>query len=88
MSNAPSLKQLTAALSDAGSAHHEYESNYLNGVRDEQWPGWYAAFVLGRLGEFTTPTQLTQWLETAPSDNNWAKDAAQFVLTQLNQNQQ
>ena len=46
----------------AGQAHHDYEAHFLRGVRDEHWAGWYAAYVLGRLGDFTTPTMLTQQL--------------------------
>lgn len=76
-------EQLTDALVAAGKSHHDYESNYLNGVRDEQWPGVYAAYVLGRLGDFTTPTRLARWLEAAPNDDAWAVGAARYVLDQL-----
>ena len=63
----PQFSELAAALKAAGSAHHEYEQSVLNGVFDEQWPMFYAAFVLGRIGEFTTPSALTYWLEEVPS---------------------
>ena len=43
----PQFSELAAALKAAGSAHHEYEQSVLNGVFDEQWPMFYAAFVLG-----------------------------------------
>lgn len=79
MTNAPEEDELRAALSAAGSAHHDYESRYLGGVRDEQWPGWYAAYVLGRLGDFATPTDLARWLEDAPSEGVWAESAAVYV---------
>lgn len=79
----PSQSELQQALRDAGSAHHEYEVVTLNGVRDEHWPGFYAAYVLGRLGDFTTPSTLSQWLEEAPGRDNWAEAAAKYVLSKL-----
>ena len=80
MISPPAAEQLREALAAAGGAHHEYESNYLGGVRDEQWIGWYAAYVLGRLGDFTTPTALTQWLEQVPAEGDWPTNAAAHVL--------
>lgn len=79
----PTFEQLAKALKAAGSAHHEYESNALKGERDEQWPGWYAAYVLGRLGDFTTPTQLAIWLDDAPAKEDWVTSAATAVLKKL-----
>ncbi|MEM7539033.1 MAG: hypothetical protein AAF639_43145 [Chloroflexota bacterium] len=76
-------QQLCEALSAAGSAHHNYESNHLGGVRDAQWAGWYAAYVLGRLGEFTTPTMLTELLQAAPGDGDWSANAAAHVFSSL-----
>lgn len=75
--------QLQDALSAAGSAHHEYEVNYLNGVRDEMWAGFYAAFVLGKLGDFAKPTELTRWLEEAPAGSNWVADAVEYLIVKL-----
>ncbi len=82
MSGLPTLDALRAALAAAGSAHHEYEMNALQGERDAQWPGWYAAYVLGRLGDFASPSDLTAWLEAAPSSDDWASSAAAYVLEQ------
>lgn len=79
----PTQEKLHAALTAAGRAHHEYETNALNGERDEQWPGWYAAYVLGRLGDFTPPSLLAKWLEEAPPGDNWAPFAAAAVLTEI-----
>ena len=73
--------RLREALSAAGSAHHDYESKFLGGARDEQWAGWYSAYVLGRLGDFTTPTILTRWLKEAPSEGDWARNAASHVVS-------
>ena len=83
MSSLISKEQLQAALSAAGSTHHEYEVNYLSGVRDEQWAGFYTAYVLGKLGGFAQPTELTRWLEEAPAGNSWAADAADYVIGKL-----
>ena len=79
----PSRDNLTKALGHAGSAHHDYEQNTLGGKRDEQWSGFYAAFVLGRVGDFAAPSALSQWLEEAPAGENWAVSAANYVLSHL-----
>ena len=78
-----SQQDLEAALRAAGSAHHDYEQNTLSGTRDEYWPGFYAAYVLGRLGDFVTPSSLVPWLENAPESDDWAAAAAAHVLVQL-----
>jgi len=79
----PSLDQLRQALSAAGTAHHDYEQGVLNGQRDELWSGFYAAYVLGKFGNFATATELSRWLEAAPSGGDWAAQAANFVLAKL-----
>ncbi len=83
MKHIPSTDDLRTALAAAGAAHHEFEQNYLQGIRDEQWSGWYAAFVIGRLGAFATPTELTHWLEKSPGGEDWASTAATYVSRQL-----
>jgi hypothetical protein len=83
MADRPTRKALQEALSAAGHAHHEYQVEVLAGVRDEQWAGWYAAYVLGRLGDFTTPIRLTEWLGAAPSADDWPGAAASYVMEQL-----
>ena len=79
----PTKEQLIQILSAAGSAHHDYESNFLQGARDEQWAGWYAAFILGRLGDLTTPTLLTRWLEEVSGEGDWSESAAAHLLSRL-----
>ena len=59
-------------------------NNYLDGKRDTQWAGWYAAYVLGQLGEFATPTALTHWLENLSSKTDWPSAAAEHVHHQIN----
>ena len=83
MISAPKEQQLRQTLSAAGSAHHDYESNFLDGARDEQWAGWYSAYVLGRHGDFTTPTLLTQWLEEVSGEGDWSENAAAHVLSRI-----
>jgi hypothetical protein len=79
----PSKEDLAKALGDAGSAHHEYEQVTLGGKRDEQWSAFYAAYTLGRIGDFATPSALSQLLEEAPAGKNWAVSAANYVLSRL-----
>jgi hypothetical protein len=42
-------EQLAGLLREAERAHGEYEREL--GRRDEDWPGWYARYILERLGE-------------------------------------
>jgi len=79
----PGAEELRSVLADAGSVHHDYESVFLKGERDPQWPGFYAAFVLGRLGGFTSPSTLTEWLQDAPAGEDWAKSASRYVVERL-----
>lgn len=70
-------------MAAAGSAHHTFERDYLNGARDEQWAAFYTAYLLGRLGDFAAPPSLTRWLESAPAGDDWADSAATHVLGRL-----
>lgn len=79
----PAVEELTEALRAAGSAHHEYEQTVLHGVRHEEWAAFYAAYVLGRLGDFVKPSVLSGLLTEAPLADNWAESAAAHVLTEL-----
>jgi hypothetical protein len=79
----PSKEDLEKTLADAGAAHHEYEQATLGGKRDEQWSGFYAAYALGRVGDFASPSALSRWLEEAPGGEQWAASAASYVLSRL-----
>jgi len=79
----PSDSAIAEALAAAGSAHHEYEQTALKGVRDELWAGFYAAFVLGRLGDFTATSRLAALLEEVDAPSNWSQAAAEHVATRL-----
>ena len=83
MADLPSKSALAQALSAAASAHHEYERTALKGVRDDLWAGFYAAFVLGRLGDFAAASRLAALLEEVDAPSNWSEAAAEHVLTQL-----
>lgn len=74
------VDELAAALRAAAEAHHELEEHALAGERDEQWAAFYAAFVLGRIGPFTTPSRLTALLAEVDTPDDWAPAAAAHVL--------
>ena len=80
----PSKANLERALRDASRSHHNYEDNVLDGVRDKYWSGWYAAYVLGRLGDFTSPTVLSSLLESVSGDADWYLNASNLIYMELN----
>jgi len=61
MADAMKEEKLIQTLKEAADAHHEYEDGALKGQLDTQALGWYAGFVVGRLGDFATPSALTEW---------------------------
>lgn len=79
----PTQEALAEVLAAAGAAHHNYEVGLLGGQRDENWAGFYAAFALGRLGDFATASTLSRWLTEAPSGDNWPALAASHALDAL-----
>lgn len=79
----PSHEQIVVALQAAGTAHHDFEVNALQGRRDERWSGWYAAYLLGRLGDFVAPTVLAGWLAEAPTSDDWSRTAADYIRERL-----
>lgn len=74
---------LMKALEDAADHHHEFEQEYFQGERDQQWAGWYVAYLLGKLGPFVSPALLTRWLETVPSADDWVTKAGSFIFSEL-----
>jgi len=46
-------EELAELLREAAKAHHAYEQGLAG--RDEDWPGWYAAFILERLRSSSSP---------------------------------
>ena len=72
-------------MSDAGTAHHEYQQVILKGVNDIYWPGFYAAYLLGRLGNIVEPSTLTRWLEESSEWDNWVETTANVFLERLDE---
>lgn len=84
---------LIKILRDAGNSHGDYETHILNGVYDENWPQWYAAFMVGALGlDVIRPAQLTRLLTAAHKahqaqarDSDWAEFYADYILENIGQ---
>ena len=58
---------LEALLAEAEAAHGVYETTELNGVYDEDWPAWYAAYAVDHgidaiLGREVSADELAQSL--------------------------
>jgi hypothetical protein len=83
MADLPGRESLAEALGAVGRIHSDYERVLLKGVRDEFWSGFYAAFVLGRLGEFADASRLAQLLEEVDAPEDWSAAAAAYVLRKL-----
>ena len=74
---------LASTLAAAASAHDEYERTVLRGVVDPNWSGFYAAYVLGRLGDFVPAGRLAVLLSEVEDDPGWETAAADHVLMKL-----
>ena len=83
MADLPSRSALAEVLAAAGALHEDYEKVVLKGVRDQLWAGFYAAYALGRLGEFTASSRLAALLEQVEAAGTWAEAAAEHVLRKL-----
>jgi ketosteroid isomerase-like protein len=71
--NDQSQQRIAALLSETGAAHGVYEEGELNGVYDQNWPAWYAAYLvehgLGDLmGGSVTIEQISQLLKQYDQD--------------------
>jgi catechol 2,3-dioxygenase-like lactoylglutathione lyase family enzyme len=51
-----SANDLASALRRAEAAHGEHEKNMLGGQRDENWPEWYAAYMVAERAGTELPT--------------------------------
>ncbi|MBR9705173.1 hypothetical protein GOV12_07205 [Candidatus Pacearchaeota archaeon] len=83
-----SKKELKKALEEAGSSHGDYEVNILNGVYDDDWPLWYAAFLAGKLG--LRPSVMTRLLKEAQESHeknnpksDWTVYYSEFIIEKL-----
>jgi hypothetical protein len=83
MPSVPSENQIKNSLIAAAKAHHEFQENYLSGVRHEQWAFWYAAYLIGRLGDFISPTELTRLLEEVTDEDHWYRSAAKHISKKI-----
>ena len=45
------VEKLTQLIKDAADALHEYETSVLKGVHDEDWPTWYANWILDKINQ-------------------------------------
>ena len=80
MTETVSRDALIEALDAAAKAHHDYETVTLEGVRDDQWSGFYAAYVLGRVSDVLTSSELARVLEAVDAADDWSGAAADGIL--------
>ena len=83
MEDLPSAVSLAAALAAVDAVHDEYERVALKGVVDAGWAGFYAAFVLGRVGDFAAASRLAELIEEVEETEDWPAAAADHVLMKL-----
>ena len=67
------LDRITALLIETGEAHGRYEEAELDGVYDQQWPRWYAAYAVEHgigdlVGRPVTTDELAAFLATTNLD--------------------
>jgi hypothetical protein len=87
---------VSALLAETMEAHGKFEETELNGVYDEEWPRWYAAYAvehgIGALvGHTVTADQLAQFLassnvdfeQSAKTDEPWADYTGRRVAAEL-----
>ena len=91
------IPAIAALLGEAESAHGVYERGELAGVYDEQWPAWYAGFVVDHgLGDLlghpvsakSVAAVLTRgWQELQASSakprDSWAAWTAEGIAAEL-----
>lgn len=66
---------VAALLRQAEAAHGEYETTVLDGVYDEDWPRWYAAYLLEHgLAEHLSNTGRTDAAALATTLTRLAED--------------
>jgi len=66
-------QRIAALLSETGAAHGVYEEGELNGVYDQNWPAWYAAYLVehglgNHVGVALAVEQLSQLLKQYDQD--------------------
>lgn len=88
-------ERISKLLSQAAAAHHVFEETVLKGVPDQEWPDWYAAYVIeNRMNELlpqpVAVPQLGQFLaesnqryEQAGKPGTWAEFTAADLVSQF-----
>ena len=91
------IEPITALLVEAERAHGVYEGTELNGVYDQDWPRWYAAYAvehgISALVEHDIPTeQLAAFLASSYAEleqtdpkpaESWAAYTARRIAAEL-----
>jgi hypothetical protein len=84
-------REIAALLDKTLAAHSVHEERELHGVYDQEWPAWYAAYLVEHgigdlLGQAITPEQLAGLLKqydveyrTQPRTESWPE----YYATQL-----
>ncbi len=88
----PITEQVESLLIQAEQAHGQYEQTILNGVYDQDWPTWYANYVIEQgiekvLNSPFSGEQLSQFLSQSyeqykaeQSQKTWAAYTAQKLI--------
>ena len=97
MTDVNRTEALASLLTEAEAAHGVYETTELDGVYDQAWPSWYAAYAVEHgigdvLGQAVTTDQLAEFLATSFTDfkenepkpsEAWAGYTARRLTTEL-----
>ena len=70
---AADIEALAALLARTGEAHGVFEETELNGVYDQEWPRWYAAYAVDHgigalIGRDITADELALFLASSNAD--------------------
>lgn len=66
-------QRVRALLAEASNAHHDFEENVLKGVRDQDWPAWFANYCLSHglhslIGREMSEDELANLLQSCDAD--------------------
>ena len=67
------VQRVRTLLAAAGNAHHDFEEIELKGVQDQDWPAWYANYLLAHgldslIGRRIAERELAQLLEACDAE--------------------
>lgn len=95
MQDSGDKSKILKLLEKTAEAHHEYEESDLGGKKDENWPEWYAKYLMKNglndlfEEELTAPDIADTLLEAArkfendPGDLSWGEVYTEFLLFQF-----